>query len=173
MAEPELTRERRETRPATTMDSSKSADHGEYQGRSDSMSELPMSQPTDRLRRYLMDELGECRDEDLEQRVTELEAIVEDASPHPSRADLDAMAALANTTRFAITRVLVTSQEELCVCEFNVLFDVSDSTVSQALSQLTDAGLVRRRKDGKWRKYRATPRATALFAALDGTSNSP
>lgn len=134
--------------------------------------ETTMAQETDRLRRYLTDALGECRDEDLEQRVTELEDLIGDARPHPANADLDAMAALANETRLAITRVLVTSQEELCVCELNVLFDVSDSAVSQALSELTDAGLVTRRKDGQWRKYRATPRATALLAALDGTRSS-
>jgi len=46
---------------------------------------------------------------------------------------------------------------------------VSDSAISHALSQLTDAGLVTRRKEGKWRMYRATPRANAVLVALDGS----
>jgi len=33
---------------------------------------MSMAQATDRLRRYLDDELGECRDEDVEGRLDEL-----------------------------------------------------------------------------------------------------
>ncbi|MFD1644198.1 helix-turn-helix domain-containing protein [Haloarchaeobius litoreus] len=47
------------------------------------------------------------------------------------------------------------------------LVDVSDSAVSHALSTLADAGLVDRRKEGRWRYYRATDRARALLAAVD------
>jgi Predicted transcriptional regulators len=57
----------------------------------------------------------------------------------------------------------------LCVCELSPLLDVSDSAISHALSKLTDAGLVTRRKEGKWRMYRATPRANAVLVALDGS----
>ena len=46
---------------------------------------------------------------------------------------------------------------------------MSDSAISHALTQLTDAGLVDRRKDGKWRKYSVTNRATAMLVALDGS----
>jgi DNA-binding transcriptional ArsR family regulator len=46
---------------------------------------------------------------------------------------------------------------------------VSDSAISHALSDLRDAGLVTRRKDGTWRYYEATDRAEALLAALDDT----
>ena len=41
--------------------------------------------------------------------------------------------------------------------------------MSHALSDLTEAGLVTRRKNGTWRYYEATERATALLAALDRT----
>jgi len=44
--------------------------------------------------------------------------------------------------------------------------DVSDSAVSHALSELTDAGLVARRKEGKWRYYRTTDKAERLLGAL-------
>ena len=65
-------------------------------------------------------------------------------------------------------RILHIADEELCVCEFTPLLDVSDSAISHALSQLTEAGLLTRRKDGKWRKYRATAHASAVLIALDG-----
>jgi transcriptional regulator, ArsR family len=75
---------------------------------------------------------------------------------------------LANETRYKIVRVIHTADEELCVCEFAPLLDVSDSAISHALSQLTEAGLLTRRKDGKWRKYSTTNQATAMLVALDG-----
>ena len=79
------------------------------------------------------------------------------------------LSALANKTRYRIVRILHIADEELCVCEFTPLLDVSDSAISHALSQLTEAGLLTRRKDGKWRKYRATARASAVLIALDGS----
>jgi DNA-binding transcriptional ArsR family regulator len=79
------------------------------------------------------------------------------------------LSALANETRYKIVRILHIADGELCVCEFSPLLDVSDSAISHALSPLTDAGLLWRRKDGKWRKYRTTARANALLVALDGS----
>ena len=49
---------------------------------------------------------------------------------------------------------------------------VSDSAVSHALSDLTEAGLVTRRKEGQWRYYDTTDRADGLLAALDSTRES-
>jgi DNA-binding transcriptional ArsR family regulator len=46
---------------------------------------------------------------------------------------------------------------------------VSESAVSHALADLVDAGLVDRRKAGKWRYYRTTDRAARLLDALDAT----
>jgi ArsR family transcriptional regulator len=155
---------------STTPDQFDSTEHtNSYQN--DPPIDESMSQTNNRLRRYLADELGDCRDEDLEQRMGELEALFGETNQQPIDADINAMAALANDTRYTIMRVLAASQEEMCVCEFNVFLDVSDSAVSHALSELTDAGLLTRRKDGKWRKYRATSRAIALIAALDGTKS--
>jgi len=50
-----------------------------------------------------------------------------------------------------------------------LLDDVSDSAISHALSQLNEAGLITRRKEGKWRKCEATLRAHALLVGLDGS----
>lgn len=123
-----------------------------------------------RLRRYLDDELGECRDEDVDRRLTELESIDEAVGDRVA-GDIGVAAALANETRYRIVRLIDAADSELCVCELTPLLDVSDSAISHALSELREAGLLTRRKDGKWRKYQTTRRATALLIALDGSRN--
>lgn len=125
----------------------------------------------DRLRRYLTDELGDCCAEDVEQRIGELDVLDTQTDEATLEADVQVLSALANETRYKIVRVLHAADGELCVCEFAPLLDVSESAISHALSDLTNAGLVTRRKDGKWRKYRITGRATALLVALDGTKS--
>ncbi len=123
---------------------------------------------TDRLERYLADDRGGCPEAAVSERLAELEAI--DATGESVReTDVDVLSALANDTRYRIVRILHAAGEELCVCEFAPLLEVSDSAISHALSKLTDAGLLARRKDGKWRKYRTTARANALVVALDGS----
>ncbi|MCU4718806.1 ArsR/SmtB family transcription factor [Halapricum hydrolyticum] len=125
----------------------------------------------DRLRRYMEEDLGSCQDDEFEQRVEQLEAL--DAAVGDSiETDVEILSALANETRYKIVRLLEAAEGELCVCEFAPLLDVSDGAISHALSKLTDAGLVTRRKEGKWRKYRTTRRATALLVALDGARES-
>jgi len=124
---------------------------------------------TERLQRYLADECGSCGDEDVAQRLSELEALDAAAGGPALEDDVGVLSALANDTRYKTVRILHVADEELCVCESAPLRDVSDSAISHALSQLTDAGLLHRRKDGKWRKYRTTARANALLVALDGS----
>jgi len=127
-----------------------------------------MSTATRRLRRYLADELQECRPEDVDQRIDELDALEAVLSTERIEADLDVLGALANETRYKLVRLLVAADGELCVCELNAMVDASESAISHALSKLTDAGLVTRRKDGRWRKYRASNGAVALLTLLDG-----
>jgi DNA-binding transcriptional ArsR family regulator len=124
---------------------------------------------SDRLQRYLSDERGSCTSDALQERLEELEELDAAVGGPNLEADVDLLSALSNETRYKIVRILHTADEELCVCEFAPLLDVSDSAISHALSQLTEAGLLTRRKDGKWRKYRATNRATAILIALDGS----
>ncbi|MFD1512041.1 ArsR/SmtB family transcription factor [Halomarina rubra] len=121
-----------------------------------------------RLRRYLEDELGECCEEDVDQRLAELEAF-DLGDDDRVETDLGALSALANDTRYRLGRALHAADGELCVCELVPLVDVSESAVSHALSTLAEAGVVTKRKDGRWRMYRITPRGTALLVALDGT----
>lgn len=124
---------------------------------------------SDRLQRYLSDERGSCTSDALQERLEELEELDATVGGPDLEADVDLLSALSNETRYKIVRILHTADEELCVCEFAPLLDVSDSAISHALSQLTEAGLLTRRKDGKWRKYKATNRATAMLIALDGS----
>ena len=123
---------------------------------------------TPRLRNLIAEEFGECCDADVEQRLAELDALIGDI-PEDYTSDLDALKALGNDTRYTIIRLLVAANDELCVCEFAPLVNVSESAVSHALSELVDAGLVIRRKEGTWRYYRATDRTEQLVAALDAT----
>ncbi len=128
-----------------------------------------MSQSTERLRRYLDDELGECRSEDVDRRLDELGALETALGSDRVGTELDVLSALANETRLTLVRALVAAGEELCVCELDAIVDVSESAISHALSTLSEAGLVEGRKDGRWKKYRATNRAVALVTVLDGS----
>jgi len=127
-----------------------------------------MSQETQRLRRLVEDEVGGCCDADVDARLDELAALTETV-PDRTDADRTALGTLGDETRYCIVRLLDAAEGELCVCEFSPLLDVSDSAISHALSDLTDAGLVVRRKEGKWRYYRPTERAERLVDALDAT----
>ena len=132
-----------------------------------------MSQANDRLRRLVSDELGECCDADVEERLADLRALeaATDAEPVPERVRV--LSALANDTRYRIVQLLAAADSDLCVCELTPLLDVSDSAISHALSELTDAGLVSRRKEGKWRYYRPTGRAERLLAVFDPSEFEP
>jgi DNA-binding transcriptional ArsR family regulator len=116
-----------------------------------------------RLRRLLVDERGECCDGDLQQRREELRDLAETAL------DADVMSVfgvLGNETRYRLARLLSAGGER-CVCELDPLVDVSESAVSHALSDLVDAGLAERRKEGNWRYYRSTRLADELFGTAE------
>ena len=82
--------------------------------------------------------------------------------------DVDVLAALGNDTRYEALRH-VAREDAVCVCELEPALGVSQGAVSQALSRLLSAGLVERRKEGRWRYYSATPHADRLLQALDET----
>ncbi|MFA1610115.1 ArsR/SmtB family transcription factor [Halobellus rubicundus] len=124
-----------------------------------------MATTSDRIRRLLTDQLAECCEADVERRLDELGTLADDA--FGDDAVRPAFAALGNETRYRLTRALALADEELCVCELEPLVDVSESAVSHALSDLVEAGLLTRRKEGNWRYYAATPLATALFETAE------
>ena len=122
---------------------------------------------TERLQRLLADELGDCCDEDVQRRQAELAELKETTPLDRAEEHVGVLSTLADDTRYRLTRLLAADGER-CVCELEALVDVSESAVSHALSDLVGAGLLTRRKEGKWRYYAATDRAEALLAALDG-----
>jgi len=67
---------------------------------------------------------------------------------------------------------------ELCVCELIELFGLSPSTVSKHMSIVADAGLVERRRDGRWTYYAlasqpSEPLAHALAMVMSLVEDDP
>ncbi len=83
--------------------------------------------------------------------------------------DMAVLRALASETRYTTLRIISEADAEICVCDIEAALDVSQGAVSQALSALTNAGLVTRRKDGRWRYYRATEKAQVILTVLADT----
>jgi ArsR family transcriptional regulator len=73
--------------------------------------------------------------------------------------------ALADPTRIAIVNRLSTA-DEVCVCDLNAAFPLSQPTISHHLRILREAGLVEASRRGTWAYYRLVPEAVA---ALSGT----
>lgn len=68
--------------------------------------------------------------------------------------------ALSDETR--LRAVMLLDGRELCLCQLVEVLDLAPSTVSKHLSILHDAGLVQRRKEGRWHYYRRTTLAEAV-----------
>ncbi|WP_330633365.1 ArsR/SmtB family transcription factor [Halocatena halophila] len=81
--------------------------------------------------------------------------------------EVERFAALANPTRYGAVRLLVAADDEVCACNLAPPLDVTQSAISHALSQLHTVGLVKRRKDGRWRYYQATSIAEELIDRID------
>jgi ArsR family transcriptional regulator len=87
-------------------------------------------------------------------------------------ADVATLAALGNDTRYEALRLIAEAEDDVCVCELEPSLGVSQGAVSQALSRLSTAGLVERRKKGRWRYYSSTQRADRLLDVLSETRTS-
>ena len=85
--------------------------------------------------------------------------------------------ALSDETR--VRALLSLRDGELCLCQVIDLLGMSPSTVSKHMDLLHQAGLVERRKDGRWHYFRvagreATPTAQkALRWVLDSLKDEP
>jgi len=78
-------------------------------------------------------------------------------------AQLTVFKALANESRVRILDAL--RDGEMCACELQVVLDAPQSTVASHLRELADAGIVRKRRQGKWTYYRIGD--TAVLQLLD------
>ncbi len=65
--------------------------------------------------------------------------------------------ALSDETRLRLLMALRSG--ELCVCQLIDLLQLAPSTVSKHMALLQQAGLVERRKEGRWHFYRLPDRA--------------
>jgi ArsR family transcriptional regulator, arsenate/arsenite/antimonite-responsive transcriptional repressor len=75
--------------------------------------------------------------------------------------------ALADRNRVKIlNRLLAAGGEAVCVCEFEELLGLKQSTVSYHLKQLLDAGIVAREKRGSFAYFAINPGALARVGGL-------
>ena len=66
---------------------------------------------------------------------------------------------LGDPTRLQLVDVLRRHAGEVCVCELQPLFDLSQSTLSEHLKKLRDAGVVGVERRGLWAYYFVIPEA--------------
>jgi ArsR family transcriptional regulator len=77
-----------------------------------------------------------------------------------------ALKAMADPVRLRIVSLL-SANGELCVCDFVEPLGVSQPTVSHHLRTLVAAGILQRRKDGRWAHYSLVPdRLSEVAGAL-------
>ena len=85
--------------------------------------------------------------------------------------------ALSDESR--VRALMTVKNGELCLCQIIEVLDLSPSTVSKHMNLLQQAGLVERRKEGKWHFYRLANGAAsgaakrALRWTLDELKNEP
>lgn len=79
--------------------------------------------------------------------------------------DVRLLQALADPTRLAIVRQLSTDSE-VCACDFTACCDVSQPTVSHHLKVLREAGVVTSERRGNWIFYRLDPTASTRLASI-------
>lgn len=96
-----------------------------------------------------------------------------DLTEHDIEIDVRLFSALANDTRYEVLRLLSAADREVCACELVPQLGVNQSTTSRALGALYRAGLVDRRKEGRWRYYTTTPRAERILDVVDETRQEP
>ncbi|HET6175257.1 MAG TPA: metalloregulator ArsR/SmtB family transcription factor [Gaiellales bacterium] len=76
--------------------------------------------------------------------------------------------ALSDPVRLQIVDVLRRQAGEVCVCDLQTLFDISQPTLSHHLKKLREAGLVGVVRRGQWAYYYVVDGALDPFAAWLG-----
>ncbi len=91
------------------------------------------------------------------------------ASPSVTSAEADRLAevarALGDPTRLRLVDVLRRHAGQVCVCELQPLFDVKQSTLSEHLKKLRDAGVLGVERRGLWAYYYVIPGALEELTA--------
>lgn len=76
---------------------------------------------------------------------------------------------LADETRVRLM-LLITREEELCVCELTCALDESQPKISRHLAQLRTCGLLEDRRQGQWIYYRLHPNLPDWVIAVLNTT---
>lgn len=85
-----------------------------------------------------------------------------------------AFKALADVNRVRILNaLLVADAEGTCVCDFEGMLGLGQSTVSYHLKQLVDAGLVVRERRGTYSHYSVVPGALDDLSSLLSAASGP
>jgi ArsR family transcriptional regulator, arsenate/arsenite/antimonite-responsive transcriptional repressor len=77
----------------------------------------------------------------------------------------DFFKALSDETRLRMLNLLITSEDELCVCEFTDILEIPTYNISKHLKILKNTGLVNERKEGRW-VYFGLPTVKEKFLSL-------
>lgn len=96
-------------------------------------------------------------------------AVDHDLSEPAITGDVRTLRAMGNETRYEVLRLLSGTEDAVCACDLVPEVDVDQSTTSRALKSLYEAGLLDRRKDGRWRYYSTTSRADTILRAIDAS----
>lgn len=74
--------------------------------------------------------------------------------------------ALAHPVRLRMVDLIHRQGGELCVCEFECHFDLTQPTISHHLKILRDAGMIQSRQDGSWVRHSIEPGTFARVRQL-------
>jgi ArsR family transcriptional regulator, arsenate/arsenite/antimonite-responsive transcriptional repressor len=81
--------------------------------------------------------------------------------------------ALGDPVRLRLVSLIGAHQGgEVCVCELNTAFSLSQPTISHHLKVLREAGIIDSERRGTWVYYRLVPAALERMAALLASSDS-
>ena len=85
-----------------------------------------------------------------------------------SRASAEEVAELARVlsdpVRVQIVEILRARTTQVCQCELNPVFDISQPTLSHHVKKLSDAGVVEVERRGRWAYYSLNPEALEVLA---------
>lgn len=63
------------------------------------------------------------------------------------------LGAVAHSTRLRMLKLLISFEEDICVCEFEDALSLPQYTVSRHLNRLKEKNLVQSRREGTWAYY--------------------
>ncbi len=110
------------------------------------------------------------RDEPVGCELALSEEAIAEVTNRSLETQVDVFSTLGNQTRYRILLMLTAASEPVCGCEIEPHLNVGQSSISQSLSKLRNAGLVSRTKDGRWRYYEPTEIGRKLVDFVESTT---